>query len=144
MRHAATSLFLATLLFAVLVGCERRRGTEGRPSSSSLAQSRDRGLFVAAFDVPADADLGVYRLLETWVERDPASGEQQLVVRLKGPHVDQEPRVRIRGLEDVQYRRIWSERDGPPYEVWLAPSPLPDVLKFYRGDKEVEVHRSGG
>jgi hypothetical protein len=144
MRHAATFPIFAVLLFAVLVGCDRRRGTEGRPSSSSVAQSRDRGLFVAGFDVPADADLGDYQLLETWVERDPASGEQQLVVRLKGPHVDQEPRVRIRGLEDVQYRRIWSERDGPPYEVWLAPNPLPDVLKFHRGDKEVEVRRSGG
>ena len=66
-----------------------------------------------------------------------------LVVRLKGPHVDREPRVRIRGLDDVEYRRIWSERDGPPYEVWLAPNPLPDVLKFYRGDKEVEVRRYG-
>jgi hypothetical protein len=142
MRHRATFPILAALLLAALAGCERETGA--RPSSSTATQSRDRGLFVAGFDVPADADLGEYRLLETWVERHPDSGEERLVVRLKGPHVDQEPRVRIAGLDDLQYRSIWSERNGPPYEVWLAPSPLPDVLKFQRGDKAVEVRRSGG
>lgn len=44
----------------------------------------------------------------------------------------------------ASYGQIWSERDGPPYEVWVAPSPLPDVLKFRRDDKEVKVRRSGG
>jgi hypothetical protein len=142
MRHGATSLIFTALLSAALAGCGRETGA--RPSSSTAAQSRDRGLFVAGFDLPADADLGEYRLLETWVERHPDSGEQRLVVRLKGPHVDQEPRVRIVGLNDLQYRSIWSERNGPPYEVWHAPSPLPDALRFHRGAKEVEVRRSGG
>ena len=142
MRHGATFPIFAALLFAAPAGCEREKGT--RPSSSTAAQSRDRGLFVAGFDVPPDADLGEYRLLETWVERHPDSGEQRLVVRLRGPHVDHEPRVRIAGLDDLQYRSIWSERNGPPYEVWLAPSPLPEVLKFQRGDKVVDVRRSRG
>ena len=124
------------------VGCNRSSGT--RPSSSSEAQSRGRGLFVAGFDVPAEADLGEYRVVETWVERHPDSGEKRLVVRLNGPHVDREPRVRIAGLDDLQYRGMWSERNGPPYEVWLAPTPLPDALKFQRGDKEIKARRSGG
>ena len=142
MRQGLAVAVSAALLFALLVGCGRE--TEGRPSSWSIGESRERGLLVAGFDIPAEADLGDYRLLETWVERDPASSELQLVVRLKGPHVDDEPRVRIRGIEDSHYRRIWSERNGPPYEVWLAPIPIPDVLKIYRDDKEVEVRRSEG
>jgi len=141
MRHEAIFSIFAVLLLAAFSGCEHQAGT--RPSSSTAAQSRDRGLLVAAFKVPADADLGDYRLIETWVERH-ESGEHRLVVRLQGSHVDQEPRVRIVGLDDLKYRTIWSERNGPPYEVWLAPSPLPDVLNFQRGDKEVEVRRSGG
>ena len=141
MRHGAIIPILPALLLAALAGCERETGAS--PSSSSAAQSRDRGVFVAGFDVPPDTNLGEYRLLETWVERHPDSGEQRLVVRLKGPHVDQEPRLRIAGLDDLQYRGIWSERNGPPYEVWVAPSPLPAVLTLSRGDKEVEVRRSG-
>jgi hypothetical protein len=141
MRHAASMLIVVLLLAVALIGCDGGSGT--RPSSSSASESKNRGLFVAGFDVPADADLGEYRLVETWVERHPDSGEQRLVVRLKGPHVDREPRVRIAGLDDLQYRSIWSERDGPPYEVWLAPTPLPEVLKFRRHDKEVQVGRTG-
>ena len=125
MRHAASMPIVAVVLAVALAGCDRRSGT--RPSSSSAAESHSGGLFVAGFDVPADTDLGDYRLIETWVERHPNSGEQRLVVRLKGPHVDREPRVRIAGLDDLHYRGIWSQRDGPPYEVWLAPTPLPDV-----------------
>ena len=140
MHHGAAFAIFAAILSVALAGCEREAGP--RPSSSSAAQSRERGLFVAGFDVPADADLGEYRLLEAWVERHPDSGEQRLVMRLKGPHVDREPRLRIAGLNDLQYRSIWSERNGPPYEVWLAPDPLPDALKIQRGDKEIEVRRS--
>ena len=123
MRHAATFSILAALLLAAHPGCKRESGA--RPSSSSAAQSRDRGLFVASFVVPEDPDLGEYRLIEAWVERHAASGEQRLVVRLKGPHVDQEPRVRIAGFDDLQYRNIWSERDGSPYEVGWLPAPFP-------------------
>jgi hypothetical protein len=142
MFHASNLPTVAVALALALAGCDR--GAAARPSSSSAAQSRERGLLVATFDVPADAVLGEYRVLETWVERHPASGEDRLVVRLKGPHVDQEPRVRVAGLDDLHYRDIWSERNGPPYEVWLAPNPLPDVLTLQRGGKQVQVRRTGG
>src|SRR4051794_21672122 len=80
---------VAALLVVALAGCERQAGT--RPSSSA-AQARERGLFVTGYAVPTEAKLGDYRLVETWIERDPASGEHRLVVRMQGPYVDREPR----------------------------------------------------
>jgi hypothetical protein len=98
-------------------------------------------LLVAEYRVPAGAVLGPYRLVQVWVEKHPASGENRLVVRLGGPHVDTEPRVRVVGLSETQYRGIWSGRNGPPYEVWAAPDPLPAVITLKRGDSRVELRR---
>ncbi|MHA3774509.1 hypothetical protein ACXR0O_23540 [Verrucomicrobiota bacterium sgz303538] len=126
------------LTFLLLAACDR----EGEyPSSASVKHSRSRGILVAEYNVPAGAALERYRPVEVWVEFIPDSTERQLVVRLDGPHVDREPRVRIRGIDDSYYRFLWSERNGPPYEMWKAPEPLPDVLTLERGGDKVQLER---
>ncbi|WP_146518777.1 hypothetical protein [Stieleria varia] len=90
---------------------------------------------MAEYVIADDAKLGPYTPLEVWIEE-----ERKLVVRLKGPHVDTEPRVDIEGLTDLDYRSIWSEREGPPYEVWLAPDPVPDKLVLLRGEESTVIH----
>jgi hypothetical protein len=120
------------LLLPFCVGCSRRRGS----SSYSVDDARSRGILVAEYIIAPDAKLGYYTPLEVWIEE-----ERKLVVRLKGPHVDTEPRVSIQGLSDFDYRTVWSERNGPPYEVWLAPDPVPDELTLQRGEKSVVAHR---
>ena len=86
--------------------------------------------------MPTNADLGRYQPIEVWVERS-----DRLVVRLKGPHVDTEPRVQVQGLTDTDYRTIWSERGGPPYEIWAAPKPLPDKLVLERDNQKLELQK---
>ncbi|WP_146408587.1 hypothetical protein [Allorhodopirellula heiligendammensis] len=122
---------VATLLLLLFVGCNRRRGS----SSYSVEDARSRGILVTEYAVADGAKLGHYTPLEVWIEDD-----RKLVVRLKGPHVDREPRVNIQGLTDLDYRAIWSERDGPPYEVWLAPDPIPDTLVLQREEESIIIH----
>ena len=110
-------------------------------SSASVRQSRSRGLFIAEYAVPSDAVLGDYRPIEVWAESAPRSTEHWIVVRLKGPHHGGTNRVRIRGFDDTQYRGIWSERNGPPYEMWVAPDPLPDTLSLERDGKHIDVRK---
>lgn len=119
------------LLFAF--GCDARRVGS---SSTSIGDARSRGILLAEYAVPENAKLGPYQPLEVWIEDD-----RKLVVRLKGPHVDREPRVNVRGLTDRDYRSIWSERNGPPYEVWLAPDPIPDIIVLERDPESIELHR---
>ena len=102
----------------------------------SVEDAESRGLLIAEYAVPENAKLGPYEPLEVWIEED-----HKLVVRLKGPHVDAEPRVHVRGLTDKDYRSSWSERDGPPYEVWRAPDPIPDTLLLQRNSESIELHR---
>jgi len=130
------------MFMAIALGaCDiQRRGS----SSRSVKDSRSRGLLVAEYLLPPDTILGDYRVIEVWFEADPRSTDRQIVVRLQGPHVDQEPRVRVVGPEDVRYRSIWSERGGPPYETWTAPDPLPEVLTLERDGKRIELRRRGG
>lgn len=123
---------VAMPLLLLCVGCNRRGGS----SSYSVEDARSRGILVAEYAVADGAKLGHYTPLEVWIEDD-----RKLVVRLKGPHVDTEPRVNIQGLTDLDYRAIWSERNGPPYEVWLAPDPIPDTLVLQRGEESTVIHR---
>ena len=128
------------LIIGIPPGCEEK---PAGPSSSSVAQSKSRGLFVAGYATTSDATLGEYRLIKAWVERHPESGENRLIVRLAGPHVDTEPRVAVIGLDETAYRTCWSAGGRPPYEVWLAPNPTPAVITFERGGKEVSARRYG-
>lgn len=110
------------------------------PSSASVAHADDRGILVGEYHVPPGTKIGKYEILELWIERHEGMEENRLVVRLNGPHVDSEPRVRIEGLDDVEdYRHIWSERSGPPYEVWAAPEPVPDHLTLVGQDRKVTI-----
>jgi hypothetical protein len=120
-------------LLAALTACEPK--SHGS-SSASVADARRAGVLTAEYVVPNNADLGRYRPIEVWIEHG-----NRLVVRLKGPHVDTEPRVRVQGLADTDYRAIWSERSGPPYEVWEAPNPLPDTLVLERDSTKIELHK---
>ncbi len=129
--------FTLLILVAILLGACRE---PQRPSSSSVEQSRKRGVLIAEYSVPETADLGDCRPREVWVETA-RSGEQEIVVRLDAPHHGGPMRVRIAGLDEMQYRGIWSERNGPPYECWAAPSPLPDKLRLDRNGKMVEIVR---
>ncbi len=113
---------------------------DGR-SCASIAHAQSRGVLVASYEIPADSTLGRYKVVEVWVESRQDKKWEQLVVRLSGPHVDREPRVQIEGLEEDSYRHIWSERGGPPYEVWSAPSPLPNSLTLTRDGKSVSVNK---
>jgi hypothetical protein len=126
---------LLVLLLSVLTACKRKAD---RSSSASVADARRAGILTVDYVVPTNADLGRYRPIEVWVEQG-----DRLVVRLKGksPHVDTEPRVRVQGLTDTDYRTNWSERGGPPYEIWAAPEPLPDVLVLERDNLEVELQK---
>jgi hypothetical protein len=96
---------------------------------------------VAEYAIPANADLGDCRPLQVWVERVQPSGERQIIVRLQMRHHGGAMRVRISGLDEMQYRGIWSERNGPPYERWAALDPLPGVLRLEREGKAVEVQK---
>ena len=125
------------LAMFLLIGCRENRGD----SSASVQQSRKDGLLVAEYIVPFGADLGEYRPIEVWVETPPGSSEQQIIVRLAGPHHGREPRVQIAGLDDMQYRGIWSERSGPPYERWIAPRPLPDMITLERDGRKIQIQR---
>lgn len=129
---------LAALVFAFVpfAGCQRYYQT-----STSVDHSRGRGLLKAEYAIPDDAEIGDYRIIEVWAETDRVSGTEQIIVRLKGPHHGTEPRVELVEPKNVRYVSIWSERNGPPYEVWAAPDPLPEVLKFHGGDKTIEIAR---
>ena len=134
--HASLARFTLPVLAAILFSA----CSKDHESSSSVAQSRERGVLIAAYSVPATADLGDCRLREVWAETA-RSGEQEIIVRLDAPHHGGAMRVRIAGLDEMQYRGIWSERNGPPYERWAAPSPLPDKLRLERNGKAVEIER---
>jgi hypothetical protein len=127
-------LVLASLL---LNGCLSRHGD----SSSSVRHSRNRGLLIAEYTVPAEVRLGEYRPVEVWVEKR-LNGNREIIVRLKGPHHgDGNPfRVGIAGLDPQQWEGIWSERNGPPYERWRAPNPLPESLTLVRNGESIEIH----
>ena len=122
---------IATVLL-LSIGCGRRVGS----SSFSIGDAKSRGVLIAEYVVPSGAQLGNYKPLQVWIEDD-----RKLVIRLKGPHVDSEPRVNVRGLTDQDYRSTWSERNGPPYEVWLAPDPIPDIIVLERDSESIELHR---
>ena len=124
--------FLFAAISVAVVGCGRHTGS----SSASIDHARRRELLIAEYDVPADSQVGKYRVLECWIERDPELGERQLAVRLKGPHHDDEPRVIVDGL---RYRTIWSERNGSPYEIWDAPEPSPEALTLRNGQEELTI-----
>lgn len=130
-------LLIALMAFS-LVGCDDT--PQSGSSSGSAEQAKKRGILIAQYNVPSNAQLGKYTVKQIWIERHRSSGEDRLVVRLKGPHVDSEPRVNVDGLDyDEDYRSIWSERGGPPYEVWLAPSPLRDPLVLSREKQALEL-----
>jgi hypothetical protein len=132
MRTAKSTAISFAIVF--LVGCHQHYQT-----SDSVDHARKRGLLIADYVVPDDANLGEYQVLEVWAETDRESGTQQLIVRLKGPHHGTEPRVQIAEPGNVQYLSIWSKRNGPPYEVWAAPDPIPEVLKLQRGNRTIEL-----
>jgi hypothetical protein len=69
---------LVVLAIVLLSGCGERRGD----SSASVEQSRKRGVFVAEYLVPPDAQLGGYRPIEVWAETVAPSKEQQIIIRL--------------------------------------------------------------
>ncbi|MEO1971946.1 MAG: hypothetical protein ABGX07_10345 [Pirellulaceae bacterium] len=87
-----------SLALVPLAGCQQYYQT-----STSVDDARKRGLLKAEYVVPHDADPGDYQVFEVWTETDHASGTEQLVVRLKGPHHGKEPRVQVAGPEQVQY-----------------------------------------
>ena len=120
-------------MLLIALGCDARRVGS---SSISTEDARNRGVLVAEYTVPDNAELGQYQPLQVWIEND-----RKLVVRLKGPHHDSEPRVNVRGRTASDYLSIWSERDGPPYEVWLAPDPIPDTIVLERDSKLLELRR---
>lgn len=121
MKLASTIVTIAVLF---TVGCN---GARVGSSSYSVEDATSRGVLIAEYSVPEGAKLGPYEPVQVWIEDD-----RKLVIRLKGPHVDTEPRVNVLGLTDRDYRTIWSERDGPPYEVWLAPDPIPETIVLER------------
>lgn len=121
----------------LFIGCRTHHGD----SSASVKQARARGVFITEYAVPANADLGDYHPIEVWVENT-ARGDQEIVVRLQGIHQSGERvRVGIAGFDEEQLLGVWSKRNGPPYERWKAPNPLPDKLRLMRGEKSVEIHR---
>jgi hypothetical protein len=121
----------------LLAGCREHHGD----TSASVQQSRKSGQFIAEYSIPPGVEVGGYRPIEVWVECVPPSSEHEMIVRLAGPHHGGTMRVRIAGIDEMQYRGIWSERNGPPYERWAAPSPLPDVLTLEREGKSIEIHK---
>jgi|KBSSwiStaDraftv2_1062776.scaffolds.fasta_scaffold2537713_1 hypothetical protein len=130
----STPLLLAAFL---LTSCGEHRGD----TSASVQQSLKNSLLVAEYVVPSGAKLADYRPIQVWVESVPPTGEHQIIVRLAGPHHGGTMRVRIADIDEMKYRGIWSERNGPPYEHWAAPTPLPDVLTLERQGKKIEIRR---
>jgi len=132
-------IFFLALIAAGLCACDDAP-TNGS-SSGSVDQARRRGILVAQYDVPPSSKLGQYTLVEAWIERSSEGNETRLVIRLKGPHVDHQPRVEVTGLDYMEdYRHIWSEPGGSPYEVWAAPMPPSNPLVLTREGTEVKLH----
>lgn len=146
MKKTSTDLclvmFLLGMLCVALIFWSRRDVTRnGSSSSGSIELSAERGMLIAEYIVPEEADMGRYQVKEVWVEHDKAEGKNQLVIRLSGPHVDTEPRVQVAGLDyNEDYLDVWSQYGGPPYEVWKAPKPLPDTLILTREEKELKLN----
>ena len=137
MRASLAKFTLLVLVAVLFSACREHQGD----SSSSVEQSRERGVLTAEYSIPATEDLGDCRPREVWVE-NARSGEQEIIVRLDAPHHGGAMRVRIAGLDEMHYRGIWSERSGPPYERWAAPSHVPDKLRLERNGKAVEIVRT--
>lgn len=131
MRTVRTPTDLAALGIALIVLCLTLGCDQSHPSSVSIEDSQRRGRFIAEYRPVGTTQLGEYRVLELWVEDGSQGAGPWLVVRLKGPHHGAEPRVEVAGVG--RYRTIWSERDGPPYEIWEAPEPLPASLLLEGG-----------
>ncbi|QDV41239.1 hypothetical protein Enr13x_10770 [Stieleria neptunia] len=120
-------LFTATISS---LGCM----AESAPSCRSIEHAQSKGVLIASYPLDQDAELPPYRIKEVWIEND-----RNLVVRLDGPHVDDEPRVNVRGLDRFAYRTIWSEPNGPPYEIWTLPGSPPDSIVLEREGNVIEL-----
>lgn len=106
-------------------------------SKASVEQARRARVLTAEYVVPPGADLGGYRPIEVWVEQG-----DRLVVRLKGPDVDRQPRIAVQGrIKEKHYFTIWSEPGGLAWEVWLAPKPLPDILILENDGNSLQLHK---
>jgi hypothetical protein len=129
---------LTLLLFSLgLAAC----GSDSRPSSNSIAQAESKALLINRYVPVGETSLGGYEVREVWAERSERYESDVIVVRLFGSHYGDEPRVRIRGMKEFDYLAIWSERSGPPYEIWKAPIPLPSTLVLERDGKEIILEK---
>jgi hypothetical protein len=129
---------LILLLFSlILSGC----GSHPMPSSDSIAQAESNAVLIARYVPVQGSAPGGYEVLEVWVERSERYRSDVIVVRLGGSHHGNEPRVWINGMKEFDYLTIWSNRNGPPYEIWKAPDPLPSTLALAREGKEIILEK---
>jgi hypothetical protein len=129
---------LTLLLFSLIQsGC----GSHTMPSSDSIAQAESNAILIARYVPVRESALGVYEVREVWAERSERYKSDVIIVRLGGSHYGDEPRVRIVGMKEFDYLTIWSERNGPPYEIWKAPNPLPSTLVLEREGKEIILEK---
>jgi hypothetical protein len=132
------TLSLTLLLFSLgLSAC----GSRSMPSSDSIAHAESNALLIARYVPVGETALEGYEVREVWAERSERYKSDIIVVRLGGSHYGDEPRVRLRGMKEFDYLTIWSERDGPPYEIWKAPIPLPSTLVLEREGKEIILEK---
>jgi len=110
MKPGSSTIATALLLLLLICGC----GAPGVGSSSrSIAEAEARGILTVEYAIPTHAEIGGYRPLEVWIE-DP----RRLVVRLKRPHVDSEPRVNVCGLMEHDYRSGLNVTDRHTRSGW--------------------------
>ena len=122
------------LLCCCVFGCRGERGN----SSWDPDDAQRRGLLVARYEGLQGKEFGEYEGVAAWVEFCDASKEQvQLVVKLHGPHIGQEPRVRIKGFARASYRFLWSDSRGSLYELRAIWGPLPEEFVLFRGEDEL-------
>ena len=111
------------------------------PSSESVEEAQSNGVLVAQYMPAEHTSIGGYEVRQVWVERSERYKGDVVVVRLGGSHYGEEPRVRIQGMKEFDYLTIWSERNGPPYEIWKAPDPLPSSVVLEREGKKVTFEK---
>ena len=96
---------------------------------------------VAEYHVPDDNVFSNYTVLEVWIESSKPPEGYRLVVKSKGKHVDQEPRIVVEGFNyEKDYRGIAGDSNVLT-EYWSITEPFPDSLNLSRGNSSLTVKK---
>ena len=123
-------------------GCEK---PDFAPTSRSVAQAKERNIFLAEYDVTTELRFESCEVLEAWIER--SRYENYLVISLRAPQDYHDPKIIVRSQDaEIEYRGYWypSNEQDQVYEMWAVPEETWVSLIFVGGDESVEIKLKGG